>query len=368
MASNLEDKSRDIKKRHLKVATPKPNVVRIELLSQDARARYLGKIQQMGDEARGFATESINKIQMLKNRVFYGILKNGYDDGMSMGADWTDSKEMAKLWEASKKVGASAVSAIGKAVGGIAGGAFADKATGAIGDAVDVASELMAISSDSTGSASVQKFSGVKLNEYTVSVGWYLPEQYDLCKHSMRILYQMIYPMQASFSNLGTKLSGSNFTELNDRLDNALASSTQSKDLNLDADSSQATGIISQLFTGIADIASTAVSGLAVGAVEAYGQNLTFDPLPVRLCVGHIIDLEPLVITGVKTSLSPELYITADGKHLPIFVSASISFKMWLKPRPDQQWFKFLGEEMFANDIGGDDKYQLPDMAKHIIM
>lgn len=353
-----EDIPRNLKSRLLRDNIPKPNVVRIELLSSVARQRYLGQIQKWGDSLRGYVTENMNREEMLKNRIFYGTLKGGADIGINMSSEWVDSQEMAKLWAATKEVAGKAVDKVGRvvgtAIGGFVGGASGAQAVGnvggntssVIGDAVDIITELTQMSSNATGSASVKKFKSVSVSDYTIEVGWYLPEQYNLCKHSMKILYHLIYPMQASFDGLDGNNKPGNFTELSAKLDLELSRAKSSSSKNSAAENAYKIDSSVPTDVGLFGVATSYLDK----ATRVFGHNLTFDPLPVRLCVGQSVDLEPLVITSVKTSTSPELFVSREGKHLPVFVSAQIGFKMWLNPRPDMQWLKFLGDEMFGPD------------------
>lgn len=82
-------------------------------------------------------------------------------------------------------------------------------------------------------------------------------------------------------------------------------------------------------------------------ANEFFGGSLTLNPLPIRLTLGHQIDIEPLVITGLKISGSQEQFMTTDGSNIPLFVNAEISVAMWMVPDPNKGAVRYLGDNLF---------------------
>lgn len=96
--------------------------------------------------------------------------------------------------------------------------------------------------------------------------------------------------------------------------------------------------------TGASALGSTILSYL--GASEGFA--LTMDPLPVRLTVGHVLDMAPLVITSVKLSCSKEQFISPDGSHIPLFITATISFDTWLNPLPQHDFLEIMGDQVFG--------------------
>jgi hypothetical protein len=77
------------------------------------------------------------------------------------------------------------------------------------------------------------------------------------------------------------------------------------------------------------------------------GGNLTINPFPVRITIGHILDIEPAVITGVEISSSKEQFITEDGTHIPMFITAKIGISMWMTPDPKKGFIRWLGDDVF---------------------
>jgi hypothetical protein len=84
---------------------------------------------------------------------------------------------------------------------------------------------------------------------------------------------------------------------------------------------------------------------------EYFGGNLTINPFPVRLTMGHILDIEPLVIKTVKFHGSQEQFISEDGTHIPLFIEAEIGFDMWMIPDPSKGFVRWLGDDIFNGKI-----------------
>jgi hypothetical protein len=82
-----------------------------------------------------------------------------------------------------------------------------------------------------------------------------------------------------------------------------------------------------------------------------FGGEITANPLPVRVSFGHYVDLEPMVIRNVKISSSAEQFISPDGTHLPVFVTADVTVEYWMQPGPDKEFMSFLGNEVFEEFI-----------------
>ena len=78
-----------------------------------------------------------------------------------------------------------------------------------------------------------------------------------------------------------------------------------------------------------------------------FGGNLTVNPFPVRLTMGHILDIEPLVIERVDFESSKEQFITEDGTHIPLFITARIKFGMWMTPDPKKGFIRWMGDDVF---------------------
>jgi hypothetical protein len=97
------------------------------------------------------------------------------------------------------------------------------------------------------------------------------------------------------------------------------------------------------------------VTGLGVGAYNSlntfFGGEITANPLPVRVSIGHYLDLEPMVIDSVKIYSSTEQFVSADGTHLPIFMNADVTVSYWMQPGPTKDFISVLGNEVFGQFV-----------------
>ena len=82
-----------------------------------------------------------------------------------------------------------------------------------------------------------------------------------------------------------------------------------------------------------------------------FGGEIVANPLPVRVSIGHYLDLEPMVIDKVKISTSNEQFISADGTHLPVFVNADVNVSYWMQPGPTKDFISILGNEVFGQFV-----------------
>jgi hypothetical protein len=78
-----------------------------------------------------------------------------------------------------------------------------------------------------------------------------------------------------------------------------------------------------------------------------FGGNITVNPFPVRLTMGHILDIEPVVIEGVTFHSSKEQFISEDGTHIPLYITADIKFGMWMTPDPKKGFIRWMGDDVF---------------------
>jgi hypothetical protein len=103
-------------------------------------------------------------------------------------------------------------------------------------------------------------------------------------------------------------------------------------------------GMFDFVFNG--NVLDNIING-AVDLNSFFGGSLTSTPLPVRLTLGHILDIEPLVITNVQINGSKEQFMTTDGSNIPLFVTAKITFAMWMNPDPNKGFVQWLGDDVF---------------------
>lgn len=325
---------------------PLPNVVRIEILSPLAKARYLGQFHSMME---GFRQQLANSIMTPDaTQPFYGFFdpeENG-DIGFDINANWEqDSSNMLDTIAAT----AGKLPVIGTGVG---------KAAGAISGVSKVANKLanklvgaMGMDNSSTGSCTMKSFSKASFAfNKTVKCSWYMPEQEAQARVSITRLMKMAY------------VRNFDLTSRNDyaaKIAEAFrAMSRQVESFNQNEGPNGVMGAIAsggaQMMAGMADtlgeMTGLNLDTLVNGAIDInafFGGSLTVAPMPVRLTMGHILDIEPLVITGIKISGSKEQFMTTDGTNIPLFVNADISFDMWMIPDPNKGFVRWLGDDVF---------------------
>lgn len=349
MASKVENRSRNLINRGvgeqrkdstgnnigltggLSTALPKPNILRIEVLDGNARERYLSAVQLKGDELR---QKIYQNVTLPGERLFYGFLVGGGETGFSLSTQWE------------RQTGSGAILDNLKGIAGLVpgGNTVVGGAQQALDNIGEIGGSLLGINKSTTGSGTVKDFTSIALTDYTLTCGWYLPEQYHLCVKSLKALYRMAYPKQTDVESILSKMSDvvSGITS-NNELKRAAS--------NANKEGESAPGLTDRVIdSGIDLVKDTA--NLVMNVQEAFGVNYTFNPLPVRASVGQYMDIEPLVITNVNTSFSKETFINYSGKekgrHLPITVKVSITFEYWLNPAPDLEFTSLLGEEMFG--------------------
>ena len=321
---------------------PLPNVVRIEILSPLAKARYLGQFHSMME---GFRQELANSIMTPDaTQPFYGFVDpetNG-DLGFDVAANWEQDK--GSTLDGIAK-GLQKVPVVGKVAGTVAG------AISGVSKMANSFVGMMGLDNSSTGSCTMKKFSKADFQfNKSVKCSWYMPEQEAQARVSITRLLKMAYVR--------------NF-DLNSRKDYtkkiAEAFRAMTKQIESFAEPGQEQGMASNALSGVAHMGAglmdtigesfgLSMDKLVNGAVDLnafFGGSLTIAPMPVRLTIGHILDIEPLVITNVKVTASKEQFMTDDGTNIPLFVNADISFGMWMIPDPNKGFIRWLGDDVF---------------------
>ena len=349
---------------------PNPNVVRIEVLSPSARQRYLnGGLYAITDTFK----QSISMQLMAGDgsKPFYAIF-NPEETIPGFG--------ITASWDKSGKSAFSQVTSIVKSIPvvGQLGGKVLEKAS----DLGNMLTKASGIDTKSTGAATLKDFTGAEFNfNVPVHCKWYMPEQEHVARLSIARLLKMAYvrPMDMSSKDFVQKLTeAANQVFASDAWTGtmtslkSIAGSAKDALLNAAGPVGDAVGAVAsgmgQAMGYLGDRASGAVSDedkKAAGDVlkelansgldawmkvnEFFGGNLTINPFPVRLTLGHILDIEPLVISDVKFSGSKEQFISEDGTHIPLFVNAEISFKMWMTPDPKKGFIRWLGDDIFGS-------------------
>lgn len=341
---------------------PRPNIVRIEVLDGNSRDRYLKSqtssgtgtnIYSITNELRKTTIGSIYTGSRAKEKVFYGFLDPKTESTFNLGSEWQDSSMGGDIGGAIKKVIANAPG-VGDAL---------NTAIDIGSSFNDIANKTLGLNTTATGAATMKEFKGIKMNDFKVSCVWYLPEQEKLATFSLKLLYRMLYPTQIAQDKVG-KLVGAAVTNAVDTVvttgrtvlaegiktsggSDGFAAVVGGNTPPANANDNNPPSKVAEI-TGSA---ASAVSGVTTAINNFFGANTTINPLPVRVCIGHHIDVEPLVIKSIETKFSKETYISeANGRHLPLFANTTISFEYWLTPTPNMEFINLLGNELFGEN------------------
>lgn len=353
---------------------PNPNVIRIEVLSPSARAQYLNSgIYAMANRFQQALKESfIDGIQ-----PFYGF----FDPEKTQGVEFA----VHASWDKNSNHGFGEVAGIMKKVTGAVSkvpvvGSVGKLGTGVIqgAETIDAVAKDMAniagIDTNSTGACTMKDFSGVdfKFNKKVVC-SWYLPEQENMARLSISRLIKLAYVRHMNMDNKDvvgalTKAASemmagpewqsmtSTISQMGSEIMSAPVVGETMGDLGHMINGLRLTaeenGLLpsSDTMKVIADVAKQIANGGIDAMIKLnsfFGGNLTMNPFPVRLTMGHILDIEPVVITNVQFSSSKEQFITEDGTHVPLWITASIDFDMWMIPDPKKGFIRWMGDDVF---------------------
>lgn len=355
-------------KRYHSSNLPDPNVVRIEVLSPSVRAQYLNSgiyamTNRFQQSLMGFFLDAD------ASEPFYGFFdpeNEGIEFGVS--ADWRIGDHgFGEVAGAVKKV-TGILPVVGGAGTKIVNGVeevakFAEKWANRAG--LDTAS---------TGACTLRDFKGVDFKfDKKVICRWYMPEQENMARHSIARLLKLAYVRNMNLSD------GDYF----DKLTKAAAEVTNNQEWKdmMSAMSDAGNTVMNMPVVGdimgkIGDLAGNVkndaqeagfipnadtmkvlgdvMKQVANGGIDVmikmnafFGGNLTINPFPVRLTMGHILDIEPLVIKGVEIKGSQEQFISDDGTHIPLFVTAEITLGMWMVPDPKKGFIRWMGDDVF---------------------
>ena len=330
-----DNKDRDLTTRGLRTKAPKPNIIRIELLDGDSRERYLGTIQRGIDRV---IKQPLYSRFGSDESVFYGFLKNSGNQTIGISSEWSKTGGVKGLLGDIKggleKFADAKESSVSKFISGATVSGI-----NALDNIDKVAKSLSALDANITGNSTIKQINGVDISGFEVDCGWYLPEQLNLATTSLKVLSKMAYP---------TKVPSENTTKaINDWVDNLSKDNVDDNQNNDNQNDKPSPSLFTNIKDSISD-GSIGFTQLYSGFNDLVGRNLTLDPLPVRVNIGHYIDIEPMVITSMKVTFSREQFVDPNGRHLPIFCSVNISFTSWMTPSPDLEFMQLLGKEMFG--------------------
>lgn len=367
---------------------PNPNVVRIEVLSPSARAAYLnnGVYAALNTFQQTLMERFLGDADSIK--PFYGFFDPSNEGvGFDMSAEWRPNSdhgfnEMTTLL----KDTVGRVPVVGKLVKGAA-----DLAT-SMKKAAEGLINKAGIDTKSTGACTMKDFKKADFKfDKTIVCRWYMPEQENMARLSISRLLKLAYvrtldadgkdfvgeitkAVSGMFDHVSNSGIVESVTSTMDGVKNTVkAAAPWAFDSGSDDTGSEVSliektaGVIQyggewaydQLNSlsnrDIADLSKDVIKQVANGGIDAalkinrfLGGNLTINPFPVRITIGHILDIEPAVITSVSISSSKEQFITEDGTHVPLFITAKIGISMWMIPDPRKGFIRWLGDDVFT--------------------
>lgn len=376
---------------------PNPNVIRIEVLSPSAKAAYLnGGLYAMTNRFQQALMESMLYDDATK--PFYGFFDPEETAGISFGvsASWAKGNhgfgEVANVLK-SVTGAVSRVPVVG-AVGSVAGGLIG--AAQKIGDYSKKMANAAGLNTDSTGACTMMDFKGATFDfNKTVKCKWYMPEQEYMARLSISRLLTLTFVRSANVDD----------KDLVGKLTSAVAELTSSKEFTetmsaVSEFASEVKGNLSKAGSAVsngvggairnnvpygnealdylgdvgefyakklgeakdaltpdADTMNLAADVMKMAANEGlnfmlkinsfFGGNITVNPFPVRVTMGHILDIEPVVIENVTFHASKEQFISEDGTHIPLYITADIKFGMWMIPDPKKGFIRWMGDDVF---------------------
>lgn len=362
---------------------PKPNVCRIEVLDGAARREYMGGFHQALDLFREQMIDAIaedSKYDIYE--PFYGILnaENGNGPSFSVQATWQQPSGTKSGFARMNTIltggggngGLLGITAnlpfIGNKMGKLNTGV--SNVLNTVEAVAQTGMELSGVNNSCTGSMTIKKFGGATINaSLPLKFRWYLPEQEDMCRQSLKRLVMMTYvrPMNMEGSKIVNEMINGLLNAGGKMLDDAksalssVVTPTGAQQANTPADAQTykdgSSTASNSGDTGKSWLRTTGESLLGAG-VDAYnsinsyfGGEITANPLPVRVSIGHYLDLEPMVIESVKFMASNEQFISKDGTHLPIFITAEVQVSYWMQPGPTKDFISILGNEVFGQFV-----------------
>jgi len=371
---------------------PNPNVIRIEVLSPSARAQYLN--QSIYASMQTFQQALMESFlgDPDATKPFYGFFDPKTEGvAFELTADWKRNKKhgFGEIAESIKKF---------PVVGGKVGGLV--DAAQEMSKRADSLVKQAGIDTTSTGACTMKDFDEAEFKfDKKITCRWYLPEQEKMARLSISRLLKLAFvrTMNLDGKDIVSELTkaASNLMSnpaLDDVVDSVvntvdgikgtvknstlgpLASTVGevanigggmvggmvdyvTKAAKIIADESGVSSAVNKVKEAMPDMSSLikdvmkqAVNGGIDAAIKIntlFGGNLTINPFPVRLTMGHILDIEPVVIRSVEFKSSKEQFISEDGTHIPLYITAEIGFTMWMIPDPKKGFIRWMGDDVF---------------------
>lgn len=77
------------------------------------------------------------------------------------------------------------------------------------------------------------------------------------------------------------------------------------------------------------------------------GANFVLVPNPVRVTIGNVLDVEPMVIESVNIIPSEELFINSIGASIPVTMKVRVRLSQWMTPGPNHDFIHLIGDNLF---------------------
>lgn len=365
---------------------PKPNVCRIEVMDSAARRAYMGGFQGVIDAFREQMQDAL-AISSGYNlyEPFYGILNNqssGRGPSFDVTANWAEN--------GGNKSGFNRMSQILTGNGGTSGllgvlpglNGPVHSVLNTIEHVANAGMELSGVNNSCTGSMTIKRFNGAKIDaNLPLKFQWYLPEQEDMCRISLKRLVMMTYvrPMDMDGYQIvnamidGLLASGKQLYPVYEKAKNWVTNAFKQGDefgrettgvgyteagMYKDGKTTLQNAGAKEAGVSFVNDRGHAIKGIVSEGVNAYnsintyfGGEITANPLPVRVSIGHYFDLEPMVITKLNISSSNEQFVSKDGTHLPVFMYADVNLSYWMQPGPTKDFISILGNEVFSEYV-----------------
>ena len=100
------------------------------------------------------------------------------------------------------------------------------------------------------------------------------------------------------------------------------------------------------LVDGMNEIISKVLDAYKEGSTFM-GANFVLVPNPVRVTIGNVLDVEPMVITDVQIQPSEEMFINSIGASIPVTMTVTVTLSPWMTPGPNHDFIRLIGDKLF---------------------
>lgn len=100
------------------------------------------------------------------------------------------------------------------------------------------------------------------------------------------------------------------------------------------------------LVDGMNEIISKVLDAYIQGSTFM-GANFVLVPNPVRVTIGNVLDIEPMVIQNVTITPSEEMFINSLGASIPVTMKVNVRLTQWMTPGPNHDFIHLIGDNLF---------------------